>query len=79
MPLPLEFVTKGGRDAKSELWVRIERGRGGGAVMENRWKIVKGRGTVGGRGGRWPGSSRERDRMFTVNKDRPTGFVDIYS
>lgn len=34
---------------------------------------------MGGREGRWPGNSRKRDRMFTVNKDRPTGSVDIYS
>lgn len=46
MPLPLELGTEGGRDAKNELWVRTEEGRGkeGAAVMENRWTIVKGRG-----------------------------------
>ena len=69
----------GGRDAKNELWVRIE--GGWGVVKENRWKIVKGAG-----GGEWGEEEedgqgiveRERDRMFTVNKDGPTGFVDIY-
>lgn len=50
-------------------------------MKENRWKIVKGKGKEysAGREGKWQGTCRKRDRIFTVNKDMPTGFVDIYS
>ncbi len=51
-------------------------------MKKNRWDIVKGRGKENSGGRRevgWPGNSQKRDRMFTVNKDGPTGSVDIYS
>lgn len=46
-------------------------------------RIVKGYKTAEKRGNiyreLWRERESERDGMFTVNKDRPTGFVDIYS
>lgn len=50
--------------------------------MKNMLRIVKGYKTAEKRGEHFQGiveRERERDGMFTVNKDRPTGFVGIYS